>query len=143
METTENKQGAEGESKNLEGKKIMVIEDDRFLHRLLADKLTQWKASVASSFDGIDAVKKVEAEKPDLILLDIILPGADGFDILGQLKSNETLKSIPVIILSNLGQEEDIERGTKLGAVDFLIKANFTLDEIAAKASKVLGVKGA
>lgn len=123
---------------SLEGKKIMVIEDDRFLHRLLIDKLTQWKATVASSYDGLDAVKKVAEEKPDLILLDIILPGADGFDILGQLKLNETLKNIPVIILSNLGQEEDIERGTKLGAVDFLIKANFTLDEIATKVSKVL-----
>lgn len=130
----------EGElvDQNLEGKKIMVIEDDRFLHRLLIDKLTQWKATIASSYDGLDAVKKVAEEKPDLILLDIILPGADGFDILEQLKSNEALKNIPVIILSNLGQEEDIERGTKLGAIDFLIKANFTLDEIATKASKVL-----
>ena len=130
--------GGELVSGNLEGKKIMVIEDDRFLHRLLLDKLTQWKARVASSYDGLDAVKKIAEEKPDLILLDIILPGADGFDILEQLKANEALKSIPVIILSNLGQEEDIERGTKLGAIDFLIKANFTLDEIATKVGKVL-----
>ena len=124
--------------KNIEGKKIMVIEDDRFLHRLLLDKLAQWKATVVSSYDGMDAISKVASEKPDIVLLDIILPGADGFDILQKLKADESLKNIPVIILSNLGQEEDIERGSKLGAVDFLIKANFTLDEIATKVSKVL-----
>ena len=124
--------------KNIEGKKIMVIEDDRFLHRLLLDKLAQWKATVVSSYDGMDAIPKVASERPDIVLLDIILPGADGFDILQKLKADESLKNIPVIILSNLGQEEDIERGSKLGAVDFLIKANFTLDEIATKVSKVL-----
>ncbi len=127
---------------SLEGKKVFVVEDDRFLHRLLTDKLQQWKAEVSSSFDGAEAVEKIRKEMPDIVLLDIILPGADGFQILESLKKDDALKNIPVIILSNLGQEEDIEKGTKLGAEDFLIKANFTLDEITSKIQKVLANSG-
>jgi len=128
---------------SLEGKKIFVVEDDRFLHRLLTDKLHQWKAKVFSSFEGSDAVENIRKEQPDVILLDIILPGMDGFAILEKLKGDQGLKHIPVIILSNLGQEDDIKKGTALGAEDFLIKANFTLDEITQKVSRILGKKDA
>jgi DNA-binding response OmpR family regulator len=125
----------------LKDKKIFIVEDDRFLHRLLADKFQQWKANVESSFDGEEAIKNIREKKPDVILLDIILPGADGFEILKTIKQEDNLKNIPVIILSNLGQEEDIEKGMQLGAEDFLIKANFTLDEIVTKLTKVFEKK--
>ncbi|MDO8436326.1 MAG: response regulator, partial [bacterium] len=78
-------------------------------------------------------IKKIKTEKPDLILLDLILPGIDGFEVLAKIKDDPTLSAIPVIILSNLGQQEDVERGLKLGAVDYLIKAHFTPGEIIEK----------
>ena len=78
-------------------------------------------------------MKKIKSEKPDLILLDLILPGIDGFEVLSQTKKDPEVSSIPVIILSNLGQKEDIERGLKLGATDYLIKAHFTPGEIIEK----------
>ena len=71
--------------------------------------------------------------KPDLILLDLLLPGLDGFEVLKRVRANEALKETPVIIFSNLGQKEDIERAKGLGANDFLIKANFTLDDVVVK----------
>ena len=122
----------------LSGKKILIVEDDRFLHSLLSDKLKKSGVQVISAFDVETGLEEAAKSSPDLILLDIILPGVDGFSVLEKLKADDSLKKIPVIILSNLGQEEEIKRGTELGAVEFLIKANFTLDEIIEKLSSVL-----
>ncbi|MDO8639468.1 MAG: response regulator [bacterium] len=113
--------------------KILVVEDDKFLRELIARKLTQEAYIVVQAVDGEDGVKKIKAEKPDLVLLDLILPGIDGFEVLARIKDDQSLGSIPVIILSNLGQKEDVERGLKLGAVDYLIKAHFTPGEIIEK----------
>jgi len=123
---------------SFKGKKIFVVEDDRFLHRLLMDEMRQLGAEVFSSFEGNSTIESIRKEKPDIIVLDIILPGMDGFTVLEKLKADTELKHIPVIILTNLGQEDDIKKGTALGAEDFLIKANFTLDEITQKVSRVL-----
>lgn len=114
-------------------KKILIIEDDKFLRELIAQKLIKEEYDISEAADGEEGIKKIEEEKPDLILLDLILPGIDGFEVLSQMKNNPALTSIPVIILSNLGQKEDVEKGLKLGAVDYLIKAHFTPAEIIDK----------
>lgn len=119
-------------------KKILIIEDDKFVRELISQKLVEEKFEVYEVEDGEEGLKKAETEKPDLILLDLILPEIDGFEVLSKLKENSTLASIPVIILSNLGQKEDVDKGIKLGAVDYLIKAYFTPKEIIEKVRAAL-----
>jgi len=119
-------------------KKILIIEDDKFLRELIAQKLLKESYDIAEAVDGEKGIKAVKEEKPDLVLLDLILPGIDGFEVLAQMKEDPILAEIPVIILSNLGQKDDIERGLKMGAVDYLIKAHFTPGEIIEKIKAVL-----
>lgn len=114
-------------------KKILIIEDDKFLRELITKKLVKEGYETAEAVDGEEGIKKVKEEKPDLILLDLILPGIDGFEVLSRIKDDPALAQIPVIILSNLGQREDIDKGLNLGAVDYLIKAHFTPGEIIEK----------
>ncbi len=114
-------------------KKILIIEDDRFLRELIVRKLSDEGFTTVEAMDGEKGIKKVKEESPDLVLLDLILPGIDGFEVLSRMKKDESLKSIPVIILSNLGQKEEVEKGLKMGAVDYLIKAHFTPGEIIEK----------
>jgi DNA-binding response OmpR family regulator len=113
--------------------KILIIEDDKFLRELITQKLVKEGYETSSAVDGEEGVKKIKEEMPHMVLLDLILPGIDGFEVLTKMKEDPALGSIPVIILSNLGQKEDIERGLKLGAVDYLIKAHFTPGEIIEK----------
>ena len=120
------------------GKKVLVVEDDKFLRELFVKKLFTEGFEVKNSVDAQGAFEILEQEKPDIILLDLILPGIDGFEILGKIKADQSLAAIPVLILSNLGQQEDIDRAMSLGAYDFLVKANFTLDEIVERVKKVL-----
>ena len=119
-------------------KKILIIEDDKFLRELITRKLIQENFEISEAVDGEEGLKKIKEEKPALILLDLILPGIDGFEVLTKMKEDPGLASIPVIILSNLGQREDVERGLKLGAVDYLVKAHFTPNEIIDKVGAVL-----
>jgi len=119
-------------------KVILIIEDDRFLRELISQKLIREGYDVLEAVDGEEGVKKVKEGKPDIVLLDLILPGIDGFEVLSQVKKDDTVSKIPVIILSNLGQKEDVERGLNLGAVDYLIKAHFTPKEIIDKVKNVL-----
>lgn len=119
--------------------KILVVEDDKFLRELIVSKLAKEGYDVSVAVDGEEGVQKIKEEKPDLILLDLILPGIDGFEVLSQTKSDPTVSAIPIIILSNLGQREDVERGLALGANDYLIKAHFTPSEIVAKLKGLLG----
>ena len=122
--------------------KILVVEDDKFLRELIYQKLTREGYDVKEAIDGEDGVVKVKEEKPDIILLDLILPGMDGFEVLAKIKDDPEVENIPVVILSNLGQRDDVERGLKLGAVDFLIKAHFTPGEIIEKIEKVMKEAG-
>ena len=119
-------------------KKILIIEDDKFLRDLITQKLRKEGFNIVEAVDGEHGLKKVKDEKPDLILLDLILPGIDGFAVLAEVKKDPVLAKIQVIILSNLGQKDDIEKGLKLGAIDYLIKAHFTPGEIIEKIKKVL-----
>lgn len=118
--------------------KIVIIEDDTFLGEMYVTKfeLEGYKMFLANN--GEDGLKLIKKEKPDLILLDIIMPKMNGFEVLESLKSDKNLKSIPVILLTNLGQKEDIDKGLELGAVDYLIKAHFVPSEVIQKVKDIL-----
>ncbi len=118
--------------------KILIVEDDAFLRELITRKLIDENYEVVPAMDGEDGVKKIKEEKPDLVLLDLILPGIQGYEVLSKIKEDKATSSIPVIILSNLGQKEEVEKGIKLGAADFLVKAHFNPDDIISKIRAVL-----
>ena len=119
-------------------KNILIVEDDEFLRALMSKKLSSAGFNVSAATDGEKAIEKIKEEMPDLVLLDLILPSIDGFEVLSKVKQDNETKKIPVIILSNLGQKEEIEKGLKLGAVDYLIKAQFTTEEILEKIKKFI-----
>lgn len=120
-------------------KTILIVEDDTILRDLISQKLKKDNNyEIVEAVDGEEGLKKAKEEKPDIILLDLILPGIDGFGVLEQIKKDPEIDKIPVVILSNLGQKEEIEKGMSLGATDFLIKAHFTLSEIVAKIKTIL-----
>jgi CheY-like chemotaxis protein len=119
-------------------KKILIVEDDEFLRVLNAKRLETEGYKVTVAVDGQNAIDSIPKEMPDLIFLDLLLPGIDGFEVLKKIKADEKTKNIPVVVFSNLGQKEDIEKARTLGAVDFLVKANFTLDDVVAKIKEIL-----
>lgn len=118
--------------------KILIVEDDTFLAGLLTEHFKKSGLDFDLVVDGEKALSKARVERFDLILLDLVLPGIDGYEVLGQLKKDTELAKIPILILSNLGRKEEIERGLNLGAVDFLVKARFDLDEIVDKIKQIL-----
>ena len=122
--------------------KILIVEDDKFLRELMTRKLKNEGFDLQEAIDGEEGLKKLETYKPDIILLDLILPGLDGFETLERIKDNPQVSNIPVLILSNLGQRDEIEKGLKLGAVDFMVKAHFTPEEIVGKIKSILSKKG-
>ncbi len=119
-------------------KKILLIEDDPFLSSLLGNRLTKEGFEVTNIRTGTEASKLMKSANPDLILLDIILPGKSGFEILEEAKTDPQASRAPVIIISNLGQETDIERGKDLGVVDYIVKARTTIDDLVAKIKNFL-----
>jgi DNA-binding response OmpR family regulator len=120
-------------------KKILLIEDDKFLRELMNKKLITLGFDVVSAADGESGLIMIKETKPDVVLLDLILPGINGFEVLEKAKLDPETVNIPVVILSNLGQGEDIEKGLALGAKDFLVKAHFTPQEIVNKLKNILG----
>ncbi|MCK5085476.1 response regulator [Candidatus Parcubacteria bacterium] len=114
-------------------KKIIIIEDDKFLLKAYEIKFKQSDFDVILATDGISGFELAEKEKPSLIILDLMLPGMNGFEFLKKIKSDEKLKNIPIIVVSNLGQKNDCEKAIKLGAKEFLIKTNYSLEEIIKK----------
>lgn len=117
---------------------ILIVEDDVFLADLYKTKfaLEGFKVSVAYDGEkGLDLAKKL---LPDVILLDLVLPKISGFDILNALKADSASKNIPIILLTNLSQKTDVERGLKLGANDYLIKAHFMPSEVVEKIKKLV-----
>jgi DNA-binding response OmpR family regulator len=118
--------------------KVLIVEDDKFLRELLVRKLKTEGLEVSVAIEGKEALKKIREEFPQLVLLDLILPGLDGFEVLKEMRKNPVMTKIPVIILSNLGQKEEVEKGMRLGANDYLIKAHFTPKEIIDKVKRLL-----
>lgn len=123
-----------------EKRKILVVEDDNFLRELVSKKLTDSNFEVLQAENGLKALEFARSEPLAIILLDLIIPEKDGFEVLQELKNDPRTQNIPVIILSNLGQKEEIQKGLNMGAVDFLVKAHFTPDEILVKVKQVLGM---
>lgn len=118
---------------------VLVIEDDKFLRELLVRKLASEGFDVQNAIDATAAYAILAQRKPTIILCDLILPEVSGFEILQHIKADPKVADVPVIILSNLGQKEDTDRAMALGAKDFMVKANFTLDEIVAKVRATIG----
>lgn len=118
--------------------KILLVEDDRFLSNLLVESFQKSGLDFELAVDGEEALAKIRKKAPDLIILDLVLPGIDGYEVLKRIKADKDLAYIPVVILSNLGQKNEIKRGLDLGAEDFIVKAHFDLDEIVEKIKQVL-----
>jgi len=121
--------------------KILVVEDETFLVKIYSVKLKKEGYDIQIAMDGEEAVKLSQTFKPDLILLDLILPKLNGFEALEQIRKKSATKKTPVIVLSNLGQEEDIKRAESLGADDYLVKANFSIQDVVQKVKEVLEKK--
>lgn len=123
------------------GVRVLLVEDDTFLREICSKKLTKEGYTVYEAVDGQQALDGIIDIKPDIVLLDIILPAIDGFQILSQVRANQdtSISGIPIIMLSNLGQEDDIAKAMEGGANDYLVKAHFTTEEIIGKIKSVLG----
>jgi DNA-binding response OmpR family regulator len=119
-------------------KKILFIEDESALQKTFRDILEKEGYQMISALDGESGLRLAKSEKPDLILLDLILPRKDGFEVLKELKEDETTRGIPVIVLTNLEDIQSVERAIGLGATTYLVKAQYTLEEVIQKVKKAL-----
>ena len=118
--------------------KIIIVEDDPFLIDIYKDKLEESGYAVETVEDGDQVLNKITEARPDLVLLDIILPNVDGWEILRTIRNKPDTKDLKVIILSNLGQKEEVEKGVDLGATKYLIKAHFTPSEVIKEIKELL-----
>ncbi len=130
--------GAPKQGGALGGKTVMWVEDDQFLSDLISRKLSTQGCKLLYAKNGEDGLKLLESEKPDIIILDLLLPGISGFDVLQKIKSDAKTKTIPVIILSNYSQNNEIDRAKELGAERFLVKASIVLDDLVRELTSVL-----
>ena len=118
--------------------KITLIEDDEILSKVIFEELKEADFDVSQAFDGEDGLKLVKSKKPDLVLLDLLIPKKDGFTVLKELKKSPVTRDIPVIILTMLGSDEDIKKGLKLGASDYIVKSQHAVAEIIKKVQDFL-----
>jgi DNA-binding response OmpR family regulator len=119
-------------------RRVLLAEDDRFLRRAAEARLRRHGLEVLTAADGEEALRVARAEPLDLILLDVIMPKLDGFQVLKALKEDEATARIPVIVLSNLGQERDVAQAKALGALAFLVKAHLSLQDLVDRVDAVL-----
>lgn len=120
-------------------KRILIVEDEELIAELVQRKLQDEGYYVFVAKDGEDALKQIKEKRPDLILLDIVLPRLNGFDVLAELEKDEELKLIPVIIISNSGEPEEIERAKAAGVRDWLVKTDFDPKEVVEKVQRQIG----
>jgi DNA-binding response OmpR family regulator len=121
-------------------KKLLIVEDDLILQKTLHDFLVEEGFSVSCASDGEKGVEMAFAEKPDLILLDIVLPKKDGYEVLAAVKENEETSNIPIVLLTNLGSLADVEKALELGATNYLVKADYKLEEVTKKIKEILNI---
>jgi len=127
------------DKQDLKGKKVFIVEDDVFFANMISDKVIREGGVLIHAPTGEEAVAMVPQNVPDIVVLDLLLPGKiDGFKVLEILKADPALKDIPVIIVSNLSQPEDIDRGMRLGAFHYLVKASVTPAEIIEQLANTL-----
>lgn len=124
------------EQKETNSKKVLVIEDDTFLVKAYQIKFQKEGFGVEVAADGEEAMSMLEKAPPNIVLLDLMLPKVSGFDVLSSIRSRPQWKNVPVVILSNLGGGQDIDKGMKLGATDYIVKANAKIDEVVQKVKK-------
>jgi len=117
---------------------VLIIEDDSYISDMYKIKLESEDFEVATAKDGIVGIKMLEKQKPDIVLLDVVMPKIDGFSILKTIKRNSELKKIPIVLLTNLSQKENVEKGFELGADSYIIKAHFTPSEVVEKIKEIL-----
>lgn len=120
-------------------KTILFVEDEAALQKTLGEILKQEGYEVTPALDGEVGLRLAKDKKPDLILLDLILPKVHGIEVLRKLKEDKETKGIPVIVLTNLGEIKDINKVVELGATTYLVKAQYTLEEVVEKIKKALG----
>ena len=121
------------------GKKVLLIEDEEMIGEMYRTKFESEGFEFVCGKDGEGGLELAKKEKPDIILLDIIMPKLDGFSVLKELKKDTKTKKIKIILLTNLGQDEDVKKGKAMGANDYLVKANFTPSQVVEKVREVLG----
>ncbi len=119
-------------------KTILLVEDDSFLIDIYTTKLKEEGFQVQVAIDGDECLRKIKETKPDLLLLDIVLPSMDGWEILRKIKKDDSSNELKIIILSNLGQKGEVEKGLELGATKYLIKAHHTPSEVVEEIKKIL-----
>jgi CheY-like chemotaxis protein len=119
-------------------KRVLLVEDDKFLRRACEKSLRQQGFNVATAVDGEDALRAIQAEPPDLILLDILMPKVTGTEVLRALKSDERTRAIPVLILTNSSKESDVREIEKLGVAGYRVKANLSLEELGNEVRHLL-----
>lgn len=121
---------------------VLVVEDTELLRRMYSDRLTQDGYRVLQAADGLEALAVLRTDTPDLILLDLIMPKMSGLEVLELVKKDPRLKDVPVLILSNLGQDEDMQRGLSMGAMDYLIKNDARPADVSEKITAILKLAG-
>jgi DNA-binding response OmpR family regulator len=125
----------------MDNKKLLIIEDDLVLQKALSDYLVTEGFEIKCAEDGEIGIKMAMTEKPDLILLDIVLPKKDGYSVLREVRENPTTKAIPIVLLTNLGSIADVEKALELGATTYLVKADYRLEEVTAKVKEILNIR--
>lgn len=119
------------------GKKILIIEDDRFLSSLMKARLEKEGFSTMQAFDGEEALNLLKQEKPDMIVMDLIMPKVSGFELLETISVDPQISRIPVMILSNLGQDSDIDKVKRLGAVEYFVKVKTSIDDLVSHVKEI------
>ena len=120
-------------------KSVLIVEDAGAMQRALKNKLEGAGYEVLLANDGAEALDQIKGTKPDLMLLDLIMPKLDGISVLREIKANEDLKEVPVIILTNLSSGDKVAEAMQLGTFDFLVKANYSLDDVLGKVKDRIG----
>lgn len=121
-----------------EAKKVMIIEDDRFLSSLIKARLEKDGFAIAQAFDGEEAIKLLKQVRPDVVVLDLIMPRVTGFEVLEAISINPELNRVPVVILSNLAQDSDIQKAKGLGAIEYFVKVRVSIDDLVNKIKSIL-----
>ena len=124
------------------GQRILIVDDDSMIQDIYLRKFTESGFEATAASDGATALKKIADEQPDLVLLDLVMPQMDGFEVLRELGVMKLAKKPKVVLLTNLGQKEEVERGLALGASDYIIKAHLTPSEVVGRVREVLRVEG-
>jgi len=121
-------------------KKILVVEDEPALQKSLLEYLKRENFETLGASNGEDGIVLAKKERPDLILLDIVLPRKNGYEVIKELKSDDNTSRIPIVLLTNLGSYADVEKALNLGATTYLVKADYKLEEIIAKIKEILKI---